>query len=363
MKKVAVIGGGIFGCTAAIELARKGFEVTIFEREREIFEGATRNNHLRHHYGYHYPRSKETALESIRARESFASEFKDSIIEGFPAYYAVAKEDSKSSKEEFMEFCDDLGLKYKLVEPDPNIFDISKISICLETPEPAYDPEILKRLILNKLKEEKVKLSLDSEIVGGKILDDGKKRLKIKRREKITEEEFDFIVSAIYSNFNKINEWFGMPKKKFRYDLMELLDMELPIKERFGAMIVDGDFCTFVPLIKKGVVRLGHVREVRIKTVISEEIDAEKLIRENTNSNRKRIIEESIKYFPILKKAKFLRSNFIVRIIKDNVERTDERPTEITNHGKGIFSIFGGKVITCVNTAREILKMIKNSKD
>ncbi|MCR4284517.1 MAG: FAD-binding oxidoreductase, partial [archaeon] len=110
MKEVAIIGAGIFGCSAAIELERKGFHVTIFERSGEILSGASTNNHLRHHWGYHYPRSKETALESINSREDFREEYEDCIIDGFPAYYAVVKENSKSTPKQFMQFCDDLGL-------------------------------------------------------------------------------------------------------------------------------------------------------------------------------------------------------------------------------------------------------------
>ena len=60
MKKVAVIGSGIFGCTAALELS-EDFDVTIFDRAGGILEGASTINHLRHHLGFHYPRSKETA--------------------------------------------------------------------------------------------------------------------------------------------------------------------------------------------------------------------------------------------------------------------------------------------------------------
>jgi hypothetical protein len=182
--------------------------------------------------------------------------------------------------------------------------------------------------------------------------------LKIKDKGEIREEIFDFVVSAIYSNFNKINVWFGFPKEKFRYDLMELLDMELPIKDRFGAMVVDGDFSTFVPSGPNGIVRLGHVREVRIKTIVSEDLDADSLIKENKITKKEDILRESIKFYPILRYAKYVKSIFIVRIVKAGVESTDSRPSEITEHKKGIFSIFGGKVITCVETAKKIADKI-----
>lgn len=353
MVRVAVIGAGIFGCSAALELSKRGFEVVIFERAGDILQGASTTNHLRHHYGYHYPRSKETALESINARKSFEEEYGECVVDGFPAYYAVAKEGSKSTPEEFLRFCDELGLKYEIVNPIPKIFNASKIALCVKTPEPAYDPFILKTIVTKKIKNSKINLRPNSEIVGGKVV--GKKKiLKVKQGSEILEEEVDFVVSAIYSNFNKINSWFGLPKKTFRYDLMELLDMELPFKERVAAMVVDGDFSTFVPSGKPGVVRLGHVREVRLKTVVSDDIDTDALIKENNLSKKNDILRESIPYYPFLKDAKFIKSVFIVRIVKAGVESTDKRPSEVTDHGKGIFSIFGGKVITAVATAKEL---------
>jgi glycine/D-amino acid oxidase-like deaminating enzyme len=356
--KIAVIGGGIFGCSAALELDRK-HDVTIFEKSDGILNGATTHNHLRHHYGYHYPRSKETALESIKGRKSFEKEYRDCVIKGFPAYYAIAKEGSKSSVEEFLKFCDDLGLKYEEVKADPEIFDVSRIVKCLKTDEPAYDPDVLKEIVEKKLRGSGVDVKLGCEIVDGKILENGEKMLKIKNEDGEREEEFDVVISAIYTNFNKINKWFGFPLKKAQYALMELLDVRLPVPERIGAMIVDGDFSTFVPLREKGVVRLGHVKKSALKEGISDHLDSDLIMSDNVRSNKDEIIKESIKYFPIISKAEYLKSTFVTRIVKANVEDTDERPTEITSHGNGIFSIFGGKVITCVDTARELVGKLK----
>ncbi len=352
--RIAVIGAGIFGCSAALALAKKGFKVTIFERYSHILSGASTNNHLRHHYGYHYPRSAKTAQESIDSRKSFEEEYGECVIAGFPAYYAVSKENSKSTPEQFLEFCETLKLPYKIVQPDKELINPDKISICLETPEPAYDPQILGNILQKKLASSNIELKLNSEVIGGRILKNSLKELNVISDNKTISFEFDFIVSAIYSNFNKINEWFGFPKTKFRYDLMELIDVELPIKKRISAMIVDGEFSTFVALKEPGQVRLGHSKEVFLKTVVSDNLDSDSLIKDNIDSNHGRILSESAVYFPMLNKAKYLKSTFIVRIIKSGVESTDERPSDITSHGQGIYSIFGGKVITAVNIAKKL---------
>jgi len=58
--KVAIIGCGIYGCHIALSLAEAGFGVTLFDKEDEIFMGASGNCAFRIHRGYHYLRSEKT---------------------------------------------------------------------------------------------------------------------------------------------------------------------------------------------------------------------------------------------------------------------------------------------------------------
>ena len=58
--KIAIIGCGAFGLSAALELQNKSFDVYIYDKSTEILNGATFANHNRHHYGFHYPRSQQT---------------------------------------------------------------------------------------------------------------------------------------------------------------------------------------------------------------------------------------------------------------------------------------------------------------
>ena len=70
--KISIIGSGAFGLSIALELAKnKNFEVTVFEKNNKILEGATFANHNRHHYGYHYPRSLDTIRQINTSKEIF----------------------------------------------------------------------------------------------------------------------------------------------------------------------------------------------------------------------------------------------------------------------------------------------------
>ena len=70
-EEVLVVGGGIFGTTAATMLATSGYNVTLYEELGGIMKCASDINQYRLHKGYHYPRSKETAKECLDGMKSF----------------------------------------------------------------------------------------------------------------------------------------------------------------------------------------------------------------------------------------------------------------------------------------------------
>ena len=51
--RIAVIGGGLFGSTAAIHLARAGHEVSLYDAKADLMCGATAATYARLHRGYH----------------------------------------------------------------------------------------------------------------------------------------------------------------------------------------------------------------------------------------------------------------------------------------------------------------------
>jgi glycine/D-amino acid oxidase-like deaminating enzyme len=53
-RRVAVLGAGIMGCSAAMQLARRGFDVTVFDREPAPLAAASRWNEGKIHLGYIY---------------------------------------------------------------------------------------------------------------------------------------------------------------------------------------------------------------------------------------------------------------------------------------------------------------------
>ena len=132
MKKIKVIGAGLFGCCTAYELNKEGYDVTIIEKSSDIMNKASKYNHNRIHFGYHYPRSIDTARQSLDGLDSFLKNYKDSIVSNFPNYYMIAKQNSKVAASEYIKFCDELNLDYTLNDYPNNLLvdkDMLDISI------------------------------------------------------------------------------------------------------------------------------------------------------------------------------------------------------------------------------------------
>ena len=50
--KIAIIGSGFFGLACAFELSKKGHEVNIYEKEKDILQGASKKNQFRFSFVY-----------------------------------------------------------------------------------------------------------------------------------------------------------------------------------------------------------------------------------------------------------------------------------------------------------------------
>ena len=143
-KKIAIIGGGLFGVTTYIILKKKGFDCTLFEKKKDLLLGASTNNLNRVHFGYHYPRDDETARQSYKGYVNFRKFYKESIIENFENLYLIA-EDSKVNFSDYLKFCKRNKLRFKVIDKNKLKFDTKKIEGGIKVSEPIYDWNIIRR--------------------------------------------------------------------------------------------------------------------------------------------------------------------------------------------------------------------------
>ena len=145
---VCIIGCGIFGVMAAIDVAKKGYPVIIFEKEKDIMTGASLVNHGRIHMGYHYPRDKKTVIQSLEAKVPFENFCGKSIVKKINNYYMVAKEGSMTNHTKFLKFCENMQLPYKVSWPASLNISKEKIAVSVEVPETIFDANRMKEYLL-----------------------------------------------------------------------------------------------------------------------------------------------------------------------------------------------------------------------
>lgn len=330
---IAIIGAGIFGLTISIKLSRR-HNITIFEKNNDIMMEASRCNHNRIHFGFHYPRSIETSQQSLEGYLSFHENFKKSIVSNFPNYYLIEKS-SKVKTEEYIDFCNHLNLNFKEEYPNLDV-DYSNIESSFLTNEPIFDFTTIKKQIIEIIKENSnIKLKLSSEILSKELLDG-----------------YDIIINTTYSQSNYIKKIFNIEQQKMR-----LQDVVIPIfefrKNRVGITIMDGEYCSMLPQgINANKFMLYHVKHSVLSQTDDYKMDKKY---DDISEQINNIYLESENYFRFLsgvKRTSHCRTIRAVPINNDDSRLSDMSVNIVDN--KKIINILSGKITTCFLIAKKI---------
>lgn len=334
--KALVIGGGIFGVCAAIELSKSGIETVLIEKNDKLMHEATSINQNRFHLGYHYPRSIATAKQCLQGIDSFKDYFGSALINTRQNFYAIGKDGSRVTFDEYINFCKKLDLPYQEKYPRREILDPSEISGCI-----AVNEQLIN---LDKFRDKAETLLQKSGT-------------KIYLNRKFNESDhkgFQIIVNATYSNLNSVNKILKLPRRKFRYDVCNVPVLELPKQVAgIGVTIMDGEFYSIIPYGDTPYHLFWSVKGSAIRSVSTY----------SPNSSSKKIaVYNDGRYIPLLEKAKLIKVLRVTKILRPDVELSDERVTDLIDYGNGKFAILSAKLNTCVLTARKLLKVVKNGK-
>ncbi len=340
--RLAVVGGGLFGCTAAIHASRAGHDVCLFERNK-IMSGASGSSYYRLHRGYHYPRSPETGAECRASEAAFRREYAECVIDSGRRFYCIADEGSRVSGPAFMAFLDGEGLTYKRTTWEGSDY-------AFEVREPRIDENILCELVSSKLGEV---LVYEDEPMPDDLRD-----------------SFDHIVVAAYTGLNRVLESLGCETREYKFQVVEKPVVKIPGLKDTSIVVLDGDFCCLDPFGQTDMSVLGHVTETvhRCNIGIHPEIPEhfEGIINAGVVSTpyslAPEIIEAVAEFIPVVKYADYVGSMFTVRAVLPRVEETDERPTLVTRLDDKVTSVFSGKLGTAVTAAEEVLSILGHNQ-
>lgn len=355
-QQVLIIGGGVFGLTAAIVLGEAGIKVIVVEKEQDIMLGASLVNQNRIHYGYHYPRSKDTCLESLEGLDTFKDFYNDSIFTSFKKFYAIAKEGSHINADQFHSFCTNLGLHLEEAYPDEAILRKEMVEQCWLTYEPIFDYNILKKQIIYRVSVNKnITVLRNVQPVSIQIAGT-EKIVKLSSGQTIV---CDTIVNATYASISETAQLIGQEPipAKYQLCLLPILSTQKQFNS-FGITIMDGPFCSLMPKgISPNQFILYHVKHSVLETHVGDKNIPWMPIKGFPDLD---ILEHSKQFFPLLDDMELIDSWITTRIVLPQQEIDDARPTLTIQHGNSIYSLFSGKLTTCVSAAKDLLKLIQS---
>lgn len=337
--RIAVVGGGLFGCTAAIYAARAGHEVHLYEAKPGLMLGATAGTFARLHRGAHYPRDAATGRESRRAEALFRAEYGAAIIDGGHQFYVVPDEGSHVSGEEFRQFLDDEGISF------------SEEDYVFRVQEPRVSLAGLGALVRQRVHDAGVRVHLNT------------------RATPDLRRNFDRIVVAAYSGMNEVLWQLDCPLEEYKFQVVERFVVLLPESfQGVSVVVVDGPFGCIDPLdetplhIMGHVVYANHVENTGYRPVIPRHLLSlidRGIIRNPPVSRYKEAVEDLARYIPEVEKAVYVGSSFVVRAVLAHQEKTDARPTLVRHLDEQVSTIFSGKLGTCVAAARAICDSLR----
>lgn len=354
--KILIIGAGIFGISTALKLSET-HDVTLVDKNKGIMENASKCNHNRLHFGYHYPRSIETAEQSLEGYESFHENFEDAIVSDFNNYYMI-ENDSKVSSKEYVDFCEKLNIKCEVEYPKIDM-DYSNIESSFLTNEPVFDYDIIKQILLTRLKKSNINLVFSKNIKNIKDI-----------------KNYDTVINTTYFNMNKINKIFNIEPIKLKFQTVIIPIFEHK-SDKIGITIMDGDFCSIMPkgandntyLLYHVVYSVIHRFEGYViptiwllgKKIIENKV-IKKFIYDKYIVKRKidKIFNNSKKYYTFLKDIKYIEYWQTIRALPINND--DCRLSTLTINDVDnvkVISVLSGKITTCCDVANKINNLLK----
>jgi len=351
---ILVIGAGIFGCTIASKLAQFNHKIVLIDKENDLMQKASKVNHNRIHFGYHYPRSIETAKQCIDSLPGFLLEYGESVISDFPNYYAIANTNSYIRSDQFLSFCDNLRINCRAEYPSEKFLNKSLIDSCFRVREPIFSYDCLKDVV-NK------KISKKSNIIkkfGTTIISVNRKSdrflVEFKQGADKFQKYFHKVINASYSGLNVINNMFQELPIDLRFESTIVPVFEYN-SEKVGVTIMDGPFCTIMPY--------GHHKNKFLlwsvdQSVLENAKNINNLNLETENYDISKIYKISENYLPFLKHAKHIETLHTVKTVVEN--KYDARKSEIFLGKDGNFiAVLSGKIMCCVKIAHEICEIIE----
>jgi glycine/D-amino acid oxidase-like deaminating enzyme len=336
-----VIGGGLYGCLAAVAAAKRRRKVILVESGPRLLGGASALNQARVHNGYHYPRSIVTGARSHANYQRFAADFPDSLV-GHSSYYAVAARGSRVTARQFEQFCNVIGIPLQPADFG-GLVDRSAVAGLWRAEECVFNADALRAQLAERLIEAEVEVLLGKraqacEVVGrrARVLLGGGEELEAR-----------LVLNCSYAGLERIASGNGRAlAPRLTYELAEIAIVRPPSGyESLGLTVVDGTFFSCIPFPSSGLHSLTHVLYTPHVAADAATFPWE----DGAPPPRSRFEEMRRAAEPIapwMAELTHVRSVFATKVIPPDRDRDDARPILVHRSppDSPVVSVLGGKL-------------------
>lgn len=370
-----VIGGGIFGCYAALYLAGKGARVALLEKEDRLFQKASLVNQARLHGGYHYPRSVATAALSDEHKERFTAEHKQFVNFSFEKYYAIDRFGSFTDPQQFERFCQFVNIPCERVREHPK-FNFNRLEALYKTTEYSFDPVLLREHYRNRVETHPNIVVYKNTQIKKVNSDSNDWHLEVES-PLITHHASliaSKVINATYAATNAVNRLFGARDIDLTHEISEIAFITSGQFRDMGLTVMDGPFGSIMPYGLSGLLSLSSVAYTHHKISYDNlprfdcqependprcQPEAPGICTEcprRPTSNAYKMLQQMQQYFAESVHFEHLFSYFTIKSKLKTSYIDDGRPTEISMlcERPRLYCLFAGKV----NSIYEIEKIV-----
>ena len=372
-----VIGGGIFGCYAALYLAGQGRRVALLEKESRLFQKASLVNQARLHGGYHYPRSIATAALSDEHKERFTAEHRQFVHFSFQQFYAIDRFGSFTDAEQFERFCRHLNIRCERVTAHP-LFNFNRLEALYRTEEYSFDPVLLREYYTQRVEDHPaitifMPIRLLAATRGGSswIIDYQTSNPKLQTSH--SKLQTPLVINATYAATNAVNHLFGVSQLDLTHEISEIAFITSRQFRNMGLTVMDGPFGSIMPYGLSGLLSLSSVAYTHHKISYDNLPRFDCQVPDDPRctpeapgictdcprrpaSNAYKMLRQMQQYFSDPVQFEHLFSYFTIKSKLKANYIDDGRPTEIAHLSEqpAYFCLFAGKV----NSIYEIEKIV-----
>jgi len=330
MSIIIIVGGGWYGCHIALFLKSYGYNVTIIEKNSDIFDNSSFYNQNRLHLGYHYPRDYATRSLCQNNFDKFVGKY-NCVIDNIENNYYLIADSSIIDYETYKSIYIHEKFNFDIVE---NKLFKNTNSNLIKVNEQVINSDKIKKYFSDTLAEKNINIILNTEVLSVNNIDD-----VVHVNCDNNNYNCDILLDCTYNQL-------CLSSKKYIYEVTISLVFKKIKNIDFGAItIMDGNFLSLYPRDTDN--QLFTLTDVEYTPLLKSENYND--IKNYVISNEKieyikgKMIDKCNYYYPEFENDFEYVSYFTSKKTK-NISATDSRDINIEEIDNNIISVNCGKI-------------------